>query len=121
MRRSPVRILVLCAALSLAAWLALMAVQTTVRSVVGDGPKRFYVFGRPPGPAAQWFFFAEPSPAALLSDLCLVLAAACLILAVVKRRTLHHRAAGGRCVFCGYDLRESPGRCPECGAAAHPM
>jgi len=44
-------------------------------------------------------------------------AIACLL---ALRRSL--RAAGrrrhGRCVLCGYDLRGSPERCPECGTAS---
>ena len=40
-------------------------------------------------------------------------------LAVAVGRDLRRRrqATTGRCVRCGYDLRASPDRCPECGTA----
>ncbi len=41
-----------------------------------------------------------------------------LTLLLYRRSTGRRLIREGRCAGCGYDLRGSPGRCPECGRAA---
>jgi hypothetical protein len=42
-----------------------------------------------------------------------------LVVSVLMAHRRRRRALVGRCAACGYDLRASPGRCPECGR--HPV
>ena len=63
-------------------------------------------------PRPQWYGLANV-PFSWLAVVALVIA----LIAVDKRRHDRgvERGSLNRCVTCGYDLRASPGRCPECG------
>lgn len=54
---------------------------------------------------------------ALLSAILPAVAAA----RYVRERRSNRRRARGLCVVCGYDLRGTPDRCPECGRTAGTM
>jgi 4-amino-4-deoxy-L-arabinose transferase-like glycosyltransferase len=63
-----------------------------------------------PPPSGTYYLFTIPLlvPAFLL--------AVPPALALIARRRARHRNRGGLCAACGYDLRGTPDRCPECGA-----
>jgi hypothetical protein len=43
-----------------------------------------------------------------------------LVVIASRRAQRDRRVQNGECAFCGYDLRESPRTCPECGSIPEP-
>jgi hypothetical protein len=58
----------------------------------------------------------KPTPyASLVMPAASVLPLAWIVRSGVRQKRKAKRLKDGCCVACGYDLRASPGRCPECG------
>jgi len=88
----------------------------------GSGPWAGMGMGRPFGPVpaatpgevlvAPWWFVTVPVwPAVVISSWLLGLS----VLQFSRRLRQQWLAKHNRCIRCGYDLRASSGKCPECG------
>lgn len=92
--------------------------------VWGDDWGRYYSSGPKHRPAMGFEWIAEKKYDPRIKSLTLPLYLPCLLFAILpahfvlrlrRRRRVARRLALGCCVACGYDLRASSGRCPECG------
>jgi hypothetical protein len=64
---------------------------------------------------AQYAFIFAEMPHGVLTALCAAVPAGRLVLGARRRR---RTPRANNCPTCGYDLRATPDRCPECGTAA---
>jgi hypothetical protein len=75
---------------------------------------RFVLYSNPPSPATGTVV-TSTSGAVFPIFMPAVLFALTLLVSTWRYRRLHLRLLEGRCKVCGYDLRATPDRCPECG------
>jgi hypothetical protein len=116
MSRRARHLLTLCAAVSLTLGAAVWVLRAN--RGIGIGPYwGEYVYGTPVSGVVRWFLFEQPTPlpmtpADFLISACFGLPFSLGAVLLVVRA----HVAPGVCPSCGYDLRATPERCPECGA-----
>lgn len=74
-------------------------------------------------PPQQGFFFGHAGsvravlvPMRVVVEVLALPPLAGILCEIRRRRRIRRRADGNQCAACGYDLRATPERCPECGA-----
>lgn len=85
------------------------SLRTTRASFAGV---EFYADARNPVPGHRTLVIPVTYP--------LLLSALAPAVWLIRRARAARRHRRGCCANCGYDLRATPGRCPECGTAANP-
>ena len=103
--------LLLCMAVLAARWVNSAAPSMHVTEVTPSGRRQYFLtpqthFGAGPVQVPYWLGIAAT----------LAFPAGRLGLLVASRRRGRQRQRTGRCATCGYDLRATPEKCPECGA-----
>jgi hypothetical protein len=72
----------------------------------------------PPPPPVSLVRELRVSYAALLTATLAPPSGWAMVAILIRSQTRRRRQGAGLCVRCGYDLRASPDRCPECGTRA---
>ncbi|HEY8748372.1 MAG TPA: hypothetical protein VIM11_10380 [Tepidisphaeraceae bacterium] len=84
-------------------------------SFMGFSVQVFHNFPAPGTTNSGWGVFLPLWPFALIGAIP-------LLRRLARRWVTRERASRERCVVCGYDIRTTPDRCPECGnASADPL
>jgi hypothetical protein len=82
---------------------------------------RLFVLSLPLWVAIVGVWVPWKGPEWLAAVLFLIVVAASVAYRVaraLRSQQKRNREFGGLCLSCGYDLRATPGRCPECGREA---
>jgi hypothetical protein len=98
-----------------------IAAENPYHRTFPDIPKR-YARSDPPtmwnAIGLKWYSGPTHSSICFPYWLAAILTAAAPAFSIAARVRRRRRIEAGQCLSCGYDLRATPGRCPECGATA---